>query len=118
MFQALDTFNTAIVSPIYYVTFTTLTIAARVIMFKDWDDQNVGSIISGICGFIIVLSGTVLLHTSKEMERSSSFKGKYTPLSPTLSTRLCSTNRVVLKHEEEVEPCSEEVGARRLELHA
>ncbi|XP_060200235.1 probable magnesium transporter NIPA3, partial [Lycium barbarum] len=85
---------------------------------KDWDDQNVGSIISGICGFIIVLSGTVLLHTSKELERSSSCKGNYTPLSPTLSTRLCSTNGVVLKHEEEVEPCSEEVGARRSELHA
>lgn len=34
MFQALDTFNTAIVSPIYYVMFTTLTILASVIMFK------------------------------------------------------------------------------------
>lgn len=33
-FQALDTFNTAIVSPIYYVMFTTLTIFASVIMFK------------------------------------------------------------------------------------
>lgn len=34
MFQALDTFNTAVVSPIYYVMFTTLTILASVIMFK------------------------------------------------------------------------------------
>lgn len=34
MFQALDTFNTAIVSPIYYVMFTSLTIIASVIMFK------------------------------------------------------------------------------------
>ena len=32
--QALDTFNAAIVSPIYYVMFTTLTIAASAIMFK------------------------------------------------------------------------------------
>lgn len=32
--QALDTFNTAIVSPIYYVMFTSLTILASVIMFK------------------------------------------------------------------------------------
>ncbi|MFQ6648837.1 hypothetical protein Gotur_021019, partial [Gossypium turneri] len=31
---ALDTFNTAVVSPIYYVMFTTLTILASVIMFK------------------------------------------------------------------------------------
>ncbi|XP_010312833.2 probable magnesium transporter NIPA3 isoform X2 [Solanum lycopersicum] len=32
--KALDTFNTALVSPIYYVTFTSLTIVASVIMFK------------------------------------------------------------------------------------
>lgn len=32
--QALDTFNAAIVSPIYYVMFTTLTIVASAIMFK------------------------------------------------------------------------------------
>lgn len=34
IFQALDTFNTAVVSPIYYVMFTTLAIIASVIMFK------------------------------------------------------------------------------------
>jgi hypothetical protein len=33
-FQALDTFNTAVVSPIYYTMFTSLTILASVIMFK------------------------------------------------------------------------------------
>lgn len=32
--QALDTFNTAVVSPIYYVMFTSFTILASVIMFK------------------------------------------------------------------------------------
>ncbi|XP_052481911.1 probable magnesium transporter NIPA3 [Gossypium raimondii] len=32
--KALDTFNTAVVSPIYYVMFTSLTIIASVIMFK------------------------------------------------------------------------------------
>ncbi|KAK5841986.1 hypothetical protein PVK06_004312 [Gossypium arboreum] len=32
--KALDTFNTAVVSPIYYVMFTSLTILASVIMFK------------------------------------------------------------------------------------
>ncbi|GAB2225230.1 hypothetical protein Droror1_Dr00006021 [Drosera rotundifolia] len=34
LFQALDTFNAAVVSPIYYVMFTTLTIVASAIMFK------------------------------------------------------------------------------------
>ncbi|CAI0548681.1 unnamed protein product [Linum tenue] len=75
--SALDTFNTAIVSPIYYVMFTSLTILASVIMFKDWADQNAGNVISEICGFIVVLSGTILLHTTKDFERSSSFKGSH-----------------------------------------
>ncbi|CAN6444013.1 unnamed protein product [Victoria cruziana] len=68
--KALDTFNTAVVSPIYYVMFTTLTILASVIMFKDWDGQGGGKIISEICGFVVVLSGTVLLHLT--IDRNSS----------------------------------------------
>ncbi|URE27290.1 hypothetical protein MUK42_12938 [Musa troglodytarum] len=66
--QALDTFNTAIVSPIYYVMFTSLTIIASAIMFKDWSGQNISSIGSELCGFITVISGTVLLHTTREQE--------------------------------------------------
>ncbi|KVI04090.1 Magnesium transporter NIPA [Cynara cardunculus var. scolymus] len=68
--KALDTFNTAIVSPIYYVMFTSLTIVASVIMFKDWKDQSVSDIASEICGFITVLSGTIVLHSTREQEPS------------------------------------------------
>lgn len=32
--KALDLFNTAIVSPVYYVMFTLLTILASIIMFR------------------------------------------------------------------------------------
>ncbi|XP_073292763.1 probable magnesium transporter NIPA6 [Primulina huaijiensis] len=66
--KALDTFNAALVSPIYYVMFTTLTIIASAIMFKDWSGQDLSSITSEICGFITVLSGTVILHTTREEE--------------------------------------------------
>ncbi|CAN4095742.1 unnamed protein product [Withania somnifera] len=44
--KALDTFNTAVVSPVYYVMFTTLTILASMIMFKDWDHQTATQIIN------------------------------------------------------------------------
>ncbi|KAG6629863.1 probable magnesium transporter NIPA4 [Carya illinoinensis] len=111
--KALDTFNTAIVSPIYYVMFTTLTILASVIMFKDWDDQSGGTIVTEICGFIVVLSGTILLHATKDFERSSSFRGGYTPVSPSLSSRLCSGNGDLLKYEEEDETSPEEICLRR-----
>ncbi|XP_031260033.1 probable magnesium transporter NIPA6 isoform X3 [Pistacia vera] len=66
--KALDTFNAAIVSPVYYVMFTTLTIIASAIMFKDWSGQDVSSIASEICGFITVLSGTIILHATREQE--------------------------------------------------
>ncbi|KAI3780924.1 hypothetical protein L2E82_10917 [Cichorium intybus] len=69
--KALDTFNTAIVSPIYYVMFTSLTIIASVIMFKDWKDQSASDIVSEICGFITVLSGTIVLHSTREQEPST-----------------------------------------------
>ncbi|KAJ9555658.1 hypothetical protein OSB04_010272 [Centaurea solstitialis] len=65
--KALDTFNTNVVSPIYYVMFTSLTIVASVIMFKDWDDQSGTQIATEICGFITILCGTFLLHKAKDM---------------------------------------------------
>lgn len=65
--KALDTFNTAVVSPIYYVMFTSLTILASVIMFKDWNGQDPTQIITELCGFVTILSGTFLLHKTKDM---------------------------------------------------
>ncbi|KAI4389386.1 hypothetical protein MLD38_001616 [Melastoma candidum] len=61
--KAPNTFNTAVVSPIYYVMFTSLTIVASVIMFKDWDRQNPTQIITEMCGFVTILSGTFLHKT-------------------------------------------------------
>lgn len=77
--KALDTFNTAVVSPIYYVMFTSLTILASVIMFKDWDRQNPTQILTEMCGFVTILSGTFLLHRTKDMADGHS---------PSLSSRL------------------------------
>ncbi|KAL4303314.1 hypothetical protein GQ457_10G022860 [Hibiscus cannabinus] len=85
--KALDTFNAAVVSPIYYVMFTSLTILASVIMFKDWDRQSPTQIITEICGFVTILSGTFLLHKTKDMVEG-----------PGLST---SSSMRSLRHEEE-----------------
>ncbi|KAJ8768051.1 hypothetical protein K2173_020991 [Erythroxylum novogranatense] len=69
--KALDTFNTAVVSPIYYVMFTSLTILASIIMFKDWDRQSPTQIVTEMCGFVTILSGTFLLHKTKDMAEGS-----------------------------------------------
>ncbi|KAK9933072.1 hypothetical protein M0R45_020285 [Rubus argutus] len=65
--KALDTFNTAVISPVYYVMFTIFTILASMIMFKDWESQNASQIVTELCGFITILSGTFLLHKTKDM---------------------------------------------------
>ncbi|XP_075487200.1 putative magnesium transporter NIPA2 [Primulina tabacum] len=70
--KALDTFNTAVVSPVYYVMFTTLTILASIIMFKEWDSQNASQIMTELCGFVTILCGTLLLHKTKDMGGSPS----------------------------------------------
>ncbi|KAK9713752.1 hypothetical protein RND81_06G049400 [Saponaria officinalis] len=70
--KALDTFNTAVVSPIYYVMFTSFTIVASVIMFKDWAGQNGTQIVTEMCGFVTILAGTFLLHKTKDMTDSTS----------------------------------------------
>ncbi|KAL4353183.1 hypothetical protein GQ457_06G034470 [Hibiscus cannabinus] len=82
--MALDTFNTAIVSPIYYALFTSFTILASAIMFKDYYGQSAGSIASELCGFITVLSGTAVLHSTRDPD-TPLITDLYTPLSPTVS---------------------------------
>ncbi|KAK6930669.1 Magnesium transporter NIPA [Dillenia turbinata] len=69
--KALDTFNTAVISPVYYVMFTTFTILASMIMFKDLDHQNASQIATEVCGFVTILSGTFLLHKTKDMGNNS-----------------------------------------------
>lgn len=79
--MALDTFNTAVVSPIYYALFTAFTILASAIMFKDYYGQSVSSIVSELCGFITVLSGTTILHSTRDPDQPF-VTDLYTPLSP------------------------------------
>lgn len=113
--KALDTFNTAVVSPIYYVMFTTLTILASVIMFKDWDRQNPSQILTELCGFITILSGTFLLHSTKDMGdsnmTSSLCSGSYSGTTPSLS----SSRLVILKRSEGDGFSKEEIPLRKAE---
>ncbi|KNA12662.1 hypothetical protein SOVF_123670 [Spinacia oleracea] len=87
--MALDTFNTAMVSPIYYALFTSFTILASAIMFKDYYGQSISSIASELCGFITVLSGTAILHSTREPDHPY-ITDLYTPLSPKVSWHLQS----------------------------
>jgi len=67
--KALDTFNTAIVTPIYYVCFTTLTLTASSIMFKDYQTQSYTEVISQIIGFVVIISGVFILNVTKDLRQ-------------------------------------------------
>ncbi|CAG8455304.1 13894_t:CDS:2 [Ambispora leptoticha] len=63
--KALDQFSTNLVNPIYYVFFTTSTIAASVILFQGFNTSNTVNVISLFCGFLTIFAGVYLLNTAK-----------------------------------------------------
>lgn len=66
--KALDIFNTSIVTPIYYVMFTTLTIIASAILFQDWKvlHNPAKDVVGALCGFGTIIFGVFLLHAFKD----------------------------------------------------
>jgi multidrug transporter EmrE-like cation transporter len=100
--MALDNFNTAVVSPIYYALFTAFTILASAIMFKDYSGQSISSVVSELCGFVTILSGTILLHSTREPDPQDN-TDLYTPLSPRVSWYI-GNNESWKQKEEDVSP--------------
>lgn len=70
--KALDVFNTSIVTPIYYVFFTTLVIVASAILFKEWQHLGADDILGNICGFLVVIIAIFLLNAFRDMDVSMS----------------------------------------------
>lgn len=68
--KALDIFNTNIVTPIYYVVFTTLVIVASAILFKEWKHMSAEDVIGDLCGFSIVIIAVILLNAFQQTEIS------------------------------------------------
>lgn len=62
--KALDTFSTNVVNPIYYVTFTTATIVASLILFQGFNTTDAVNTISLIDGFLVTFFGVHLLNSS------------------------------------------------------
>ncbi|KAF8023000.1 hypothetical protein BT93_F0495 [Corymbia citriodora subsp. variegata] len=98
--MALDIFNTAVVSPIYYAMFTSFTILASAIMFQDYSGQSASSIASELCGFITVLSGTAVLHSTRESDPPP-ITDLYTPLSPKVSWYIPSNGELWKQKDED-----------------
>lgn len=68
--KALDTFNTAVVTPIYYVFFTSCVILGSAILFQEFFKMGVLDIIGDACGFLTIVAGIFLLNAFKDMKIS------------------------------------------------
>jgi hypothetical protein len=51
------------VNPIYFVFFTTATIAASAIMYQGWHTSDAVNTVTMVCGFLIIFSGVYLLNS-------------------------------------------------------
>ncbi|KAL9635282.1 MAG: hypothetical protein Q9164_003557 [Protoblastenia rupestris] len=75
--KALNLFNAALVTPTYYVYFTSSTIITSTILFQGFKGTPT-SIITVVMGFLVICSGVVLLQLSKsakDVPDAAVFKG-------------------------------------------
>lgn len=75
--RALDSFNTAIVTPLYYVMFTTATLVVSGVLFQL--RQAPVAVAAEACGFAVVVAGTFLLHMTKDLEGAGGGGGVGSP---------------------------------------
>lgn len=77
--KALNLFNAALVTPTYYVYFTSSTIVASAVLFQGFKGTAV-SITTVVMGFLVICAGVVLLQlakSSKDVPDTDVLKGEY-----------------------------------------
>ncbi|XP_076071473.1 magnesium transporter NIPA2-like isoform X2 [Mytilus galloprovincialis] len=68
--RALDIYNTAVVTPIYYVFFTTCVIVASLVLYKEFFSMSTKDIFGFICGFLIICMGIFQLNAFRDVNIS------------------------------------------------
>ncbi|XP_036380639.1 magnesium transporter NIPA4 [Megalops cyprinoides] len=68
--KSLDTFNTLLVYPIYYVFFTTVVLATSIILFKEWGSMSGVDVVGTVCGFLVIILGVAMLHLFRDVQVS------------------------------------------------
>ncbi|KAJ2077663.1 hypothetical protein H4R24_005001 [Coemansia sp. RSA 988] len=78
--KALEQFDTNLVTPIYYVFFTSATILASVALFQGFTDSTNKELASLFCGFFTIFVGVFLLNSTKCAASTSAASGEHQPL--------------------------------------
>ncbi|XP_076836466.1 magnesium transporter NIPA4 [Brachyhypopomus gauderio] len=68
--KSLDTFNTLLVYPIYYVFFTTVVLSTSIILFKEWGSMSGVDVVGTVGGFLVIVLGVSMLHLFKDLQVS------------------------------------------------
>ncbi|WAQ99434.1 NIPA2-like protein, partial [Mya arenaria] len=68
--KALDTFNTAVVTPTYYVLFNSAVAIVTLTLFQEFNQLTVYDIIGEIIGFFVIVVGIFVLNAFKDMDIS------------------------------------------------
>ncbi|KAJ2704364.1 hypothetical protein H4R19_005245, partial [Coemansia spiralis] len=94
--KALEQFETNLVTPIYYVFFTSATILASVALFQGFTDSTNKELASLFCGFITIFIGVFLLNSTKSGCSGAADGGQHQPLPTEDPTRRTSSYSVRL----------------------
>ncbi|GAA5867009.1 hypothetical protein JCM8547_008407 [Rhodosporidiobolus lusitaniae] len=63
--KALELFNTAMVTPVYFVIFTSCTLVTSIILHKGFSGSTTSEIITLVLGFLVICLGITILQLSK-----------------------------------------------------
>ncbi|TWW75326.1 magnesium transporter NIPA4 [Takifugu flavidus] len=66
--KSLDTFNTLLVYPIYYVLFTSVVLSTSIILFQEWRSMAAVDVVTTLGAFVVIVVGVAMLHLFREMQ--------------------------------------------------
>lgn len=64
--RALDVFTASLVTPIYYVLFTSSVLICSAILFEEWRHLNFRSVLGTVSGFVTIILGVCMLHAYRD----------------------------------------------------
>ncbi|XP_069000051.1 magnesium transporter NIPA4 [Embiotoca jacksoni] len=66
--KSLDTFNTLLVYPIYYVLFTSVVLSTSIILFQEWRSMSAVDVVTALGAFLVIVVGVAMLHLFRDMQ--------------------------------------------------
>ncbi|XP_054481430.1 magnesium transporter NIPA4 isoform X2 [Anoplopoma fimbria] len=66
--KSLDTFNTLLVYPVYYVLFTTVVLSTSIVLFQEWRSMVAVDVVTTLGAFLVIVVGVAMLHLFREMQ--------------------------------------------------